>query len=77
MPSDISGKSSLSIAMDPLMERRRGSACRPGRHSAVLDGAERLDVEVDRRGGIVDDKVGTMRAGLRLPWWSPFGGGPH
>ncbi len=46
--------------MEPLIRERRVDqlAVRAG-NPAVLDGVERLDVEVDRGGGVVDVRCGS------------------
>ena len=62
LPSVISGKSSLSITMAPLIWDRRVDQLAVGtRDTADFDGAERLDVEVNCRGRIVDDQVRGQR----------------
>ena len=58
LPSLYSGKSSLSITGEPLIASAgvHQLAVRSGQPD-LFDGIERLDVEVDGGGGVVDDEM--------------------
>ena len=58
LPPHISGKSSLSITVKPLMRTAAWISLPSGPgHAPEFDGVKSLDVEVDRRGGVVDGEV--------------------